>query len=65
MNTTTQSQNFAVTVSIDKTAALLAGIDEYGPRSVAIKPSQLSPKQRETLEFSRDYLLNEVSSNGN
>lgn len=46
MNTTT---SFSVRINIDQNAALLAGVDEYGARIIEIKPSTLTPKQRQTL----------------
>lgn len=49
MNTPYTPEKFTVTVYIDKNAALLAGRDEYGPYTTTIKPSELTPKQRETL----------------
>ena len=50
MSTPYTPEKFTVTVYIDKNAALLAGNDEYGPYTTPVKPSTLTPKQRETLD---------------
>ncbi len=45
----TQASPIEVVVSIDKNAAVLAGLDQHGYKTHIIKPSELTEKQRETL----------------
>jgi hypothetical protein len=40
---------FTATLHIDRTAALLAGADVYGKKTVPVTPSTLTPRQRQTL----------------
>ncbi len=47
MNTSTP---FTVTIVIDKTAALLAGVDAYGLKTIEVTPSTLTARQRQTLD---------------
>jgi hypothetical protein len=43
------STPFTATLHIDRTAALLAGADVYGKKTVPVTPSTLTPRQRQTL----------------